>query len=212
MAHSYSAVKMYEQCARKYKFVKIDKLADKSGAAANRGKEIHAEIETYLNGGLPMFSDEVMYLGDKLSHWMSLKAASEMLIAVDKDWNLVEYKDPNAMFRGVIDLYMEHGPEATVIDFKTGKHRDYSDQTSVYAAMVLACKPHIDYVKTSIEFIDLAKTDNYETITRKDLPRLKEQLEVRLRKLEKDKIFAPNPSFLCNYCAFSKKVGGPCRW
>lgn len=210
--HSYSAVKMHEQCARKYKFVRIDKLQDNSGEAANRGKMIHAEIETILKGGLPMLSDDIAYLDDKLARWLKLKAASEMTIAIDKDWNAVLYNDPTAMFRGIIDLYVENGPEATVIDFKTGKHRDYSDQVTVYAALILACKPEIEYVKTVIEFIDLAKTDEYKLITRADLPLLQLKLKGRLENVEKDKIFAPNPSVLCNYCAFSKNKGGPCRW
>ena len=212
MIHSYSAVKMHEQCARKYKFVKIDKLQDKSGEAANRGKIIHEEIEAILKGGLPMLSEDIAYLDDKLANWLKLKAASEMTIAVDKEWNPVLYNDPIAMFRGVIDLYLENGPEATIIDFKTGKHRDYSDQVSVYAALVMSCKPHIEYVKTAIEFLDLAKTDEYKLITRADLPRLQVQLKHRLENVEKDKIFSPNPSFLCNYCNFSKKSGGPCKW
>lgn len=212
MIHSYSAVKMHEQCARKYKFIKIDKLQDKSGDAANRGKMIHEEIEAILKGGLLMLSSDIVYLDDKITNWLKLKAASEMTIAVDKDWNPVLYNDPNAMFRGVIDLYLENGPEATIIDFKTGKHRDYSDQVSVYAALVMSCKPEIEYVKTAIEFLDLAKTDEYKLITRADLPTLQVQLRRRLNTVEKDKIFAPNPSFLCNYCAFSKKVGGPCKW
>ena len=212
MIHSYSAVKMHEQCARKYKFVKIDKLQDKSGEAANRGKMIHEEIEAILKGGLPILSEDIAYLDDKLSNWLKLKAASEMTIAVDKSWSPVLYNDPTAMFRGVIDLYIENGPEATIIDFKTGKHRDYSDQVSVYAALIMSCKPHIEYVKTAIEFLDLAKTDEYKLITRADLPTLQVQLKHRLENVEKDNIFAPNPSFLCNYCNFSKKSGGPCKW
>jgi CRISPR/Cas system-associated exonuclease Cas4 (RecB family) len=203
---------MHEQCARKYKFVKIDKLQDSSGEAANRGKLLHEEIETILKGGLPMLSEDIAYLDDKLSNWIKLKAASEMTIAVNKDWQPVLYNDPTAMFRGVIDLYLENGPEATIIDFKTGKHRDYSDQVSVYAALVMSCKPHIEYVKTAIEFIDLAKCDEYKLITRADLPSLQVSLKKRLETVEKDKIFAPNPSFLCNYCHFSKKNGGPCKW
>lgn len=212
MIHSYSAVKMHEQCARKYKFVRIDKLQDKSGEAANRGKMIHEEIEAILKGGLPILSEDIAYLDDKLSNWLKLKAASEMTIAVDKSWSPVLYNDPTAMFRGVIDLYIENGPEATIIDFKTGKHRDYSDQVSVYAALIMSCKPHIEYVKTAIEFLDLAKTDEYKLITRADLPTLQVSLKKRLETVEKDKIFAPNPSFLCNYCNFSKKSGGPCKW
>jgi hypothetical protein len=76
----------------------------------------------------------------------------------------------------------------------------------------MSCKPHIDYVKTAIEFIDLAKTDEYKLITRADLPMLQLQLKNRLKAVEKDKIYAPNPSYLCNYCHYRKNNGGPCKW
>ena len=62
MIHSYSAVKLHEQCARKYKFIRIDKLKDSSGEAANRGKLIHEELEAILKGGLPLLSEEIAHL------------------------------------------------------------------------------------------------------------------------------------------------------
>jgi len=212
MAHSYSAVKLYEQCPARYKFNRIDRLPEPSGPAAERGTMIHSEIEEAIKGGLGLLSQEVIYLSPKISEWKDLKAASELKFAIDSDWNPVEYTSDTAMFRGIIDLYVEKDDVSTVLDFKTGKDRDYSDQVMVYASVILASKPHIQTVKLVIEFIDLKKSTEYAAVTRQQLNEMKVSLVDRLNTLKGDKIFAPNPSFLCKWCHYRKDNGGPCKW
>lgn len=212
MAYSYSAIKQYEQCPAQYKFNRIDKLPQPTGAAASRGTMIHNEIENLLNGSLMLISDEVQHLMPKIESWINLKAQPEMKFAVDKDWKAVAYDDTSAWFRGVIDLYIEQDNEATVLDFKTGKDRDYADQVSVYASVILATKPHIDAVNVGIEFIDLKKYRSYNTITRSRLSDLQTDLSSRIGHLQSDNIYAANPSGLCRFCHYRKDNGGPCKW
>ena len=212
MAYSYSAVKLYEQCPSRYKFSRIDRLQEPSGDAATRGSLIHSEIEAIIKGELPLVSDVVQYLVPQLNKWKLSNAQSEMQFAIDDKWNLVDYKDKNAWFRGVIDLYFEENDVATVLDFKTGKERDYSDQVIVYAAVVLATKPHINRVNLAIEFLDSQKNVQYARITREELGKYKDELANRINTINKDNIFAANPSGLCKFCHFRKSNGGPCKW
>ena len=212
MAYSYSAVKQYEQCPAQYKFNRIDRIPQPTGAAASRGTMIHSEIENIINGSLMLVSDEVQHLLPKIESWRNLKAVAEMKFSIDYDWNEVEYTDHTAWFRGVIDLYIEQDNTATVLDFKTGKDRDYSDQVQTYAAVILSTRPNIDVVDISIAFVDLKKTTKYKSISRSDLPDLKASLAVRIKTLEKDSIFAANPSGLCRFCHYRKDNGGPCKW
>lgn len=212
MAYSYSAVKLYEQCPSRYKFSRIDRLQEPSGDAATRGSLIHSEIEAIVKGELPLVSDVVQYLVPQLNKWKLLNAQSEMQFAIDDKWNLVDYKDKDAWFRGVIDLYFEENDVATILDFKTGKERDYSDQVIVYAAVVLATKPHISRVNLAIEFLDSQKNVQYARITRDELGKYKDELTNRIDTINKDNIFAANPSGLCKFCHFRKSNGGPCKW
>ena len=209
---SYSAIKLYEQCPLKYKFNRIDKLPEPSGDAASRGTLIHAELEHLINGELQLMTNDVKHMRPKIDAWRDSKAKPEMQFSVNGQWLAVEYGNPTAMLRGVIDLYIEDGNIATVIDFKTGKDRDYSDQVTVYAAVILASKPHIDKVKIAIEFVDLKKTTEYATITRDQLEELKASIARRMYIIGNDQIFAPNPSFLCRFCHYRNDNGGPCRW
>jgi len=212
MAYSYSAVKLYEQCPSRYKFNRIDRLQEPPGDAASRGSLIHSEIESIIKGELPLASNVVQYLIPQLNKWKLSNAQSEMQFAINEAWDLVDYKDKNAWFRGVIDLYFEEGDTATVLDFKTGKERDYVDQVSVYAAVVLATKPHINRVNLVIEFIDSQKNVQYSRITRDELGKYKDELANRISTINKDNIFAANPSGLCKFCHFRKSNGGPCKW
>jgi CRISPR/Cas system-associated exonuclease Cas4 (RecB family) len=213
VSYSYSAIKLYEQCPLKYKLTRIDHLVEPSGDAANRGKTIHAEIEAILKGGLNLLSDDIKHLEEKLSNWIKVNGQSELPVGINDKWEPVDFDAEDVMFRGIIDLFIkEESGRATVLDFKTGKHRDYSDQVSVYSTVILSTMPDVDTVENVIEFIDLAKTDKYKPITRSDLPRLQLQLKGRITAIEKDKIYAPNPSVLCKWCHFRKSNGGPCKW
>lgn len=213
MSYSYSAIKLYEQCPLKHKLTRIDHLVEPSGDAANRGKTIHAEIEAILKGGLNLLSDDIKHLEEKLSNWIKVNGQSELPVGINDKWEPVDFNAEDVMFRGIIDLFIkEESGRATVLDFKTGKHRDYSDQVSVYSTVILSTMPDVDTVENVIEFIDLAKTDKYKPVTRSDLPRLQLQLKGRITAIEKDKIYAPNPSVLCKWCHFRKSNGGPCKW
>lgn len=212
MPLSYSAVKTYEQCPSKYKFSRIDRLPEPSGPQAERGKTLHAEIENALKNNLPLLSDDVKHLAERIEEWKVVGAVSEMEIAVTDDWKETSFDDKDSLFRGIIDLYYEENDCAIVIDFKTGKIRDYSDQVAVYAALVMSCKPHIQSVRPIIEFIDHRQTTNYAVHKREDLEKMQKDLQTRVHRVQFDPVYAPNPSFLCRYCHYRKDNGGPCKW
>lgn len=212
MPLSYSAVKVYEQCPSKYKFSRIDRIPEPSGPFAERGKLLHTEIENALKGELMLLSDELKHLEPRIKAWRDVNAVSEMPIAVDLDWKETAYDDKDSLFRGIIDLYYEDGDTAVVLDFKTGKIRDYMDQVAVYSALVLSCKPHIMQVKPIIEFIDHKQTTNYNVHKREDLKAMQDDLVKRVHRVQFDSVYAPNPSFLCRYCHYRKDNGGPCKW
>lgn len=212
MAHSYSGLKQFETCAAQYKFSRIDRLPQPTGPAAERGKMLHAEIESVLNGELGLLSEEISYLEDYLAKLRDNGATPEVPFAIDRNWQEVDFKDPDAWLRGIIDLYATDGPKATILDWKSGKKRDYSDQVKVYATAVLSIHPSIQEIAPSIYFIDLKKEVTYSPIYSTDLPQLQRELKERLDAIDNEKIFAPNPSTNCRWCHYRKENGGPCRW
>jgi hypothetical protein len=104
------------------------------------------------------------------------------------------------------------GTRAHVLDWKTGKEREYGEQLKLYATMILASHPEVDTVTTEICYIDLNKQSPYPEYKRKEFPDLQAWLSARVGKLENDDIFAPKPSYGCRWCHFRKSNGGPCQW
>lgn len=212
MAHSYSGLKQFETCAAQYKFSRIDRLPQPTGPAAERGKMLHAELESILNGDLGLLSDEISYLEDYLTQLRENGATPEVPFAINRDWQEVDFGDTNAWLRGIIDVYASNGPKATILDWKSGKKRDYLDQVRVYATAVMSIHKSIHEITPTIYFIDLKKEITYSQINSSQLPQLQQELKERLDAIDNEKIFAPNPSTNCRWCHYRKENGGPCRW
>lgn len=211
MSISYSAIKTHEACAARYKFSYIDRLPSPSGEAATRGTQLHAELEDALTCGRAV-SEGLMHLAPLLDSLRSKNAVAERKIAVSKDWQPTAFDAPDAYIRGIIDALHIEQRVCHLRDWKSGKPRDYQDQVVVYTALVFANEPEIDTVRPIIELIDHAKTVVYPDIARFEFESLKDSIDSRVLRIRQDKVFAPNPSFNCKWCAYRKDNGGPCKW
>jgi CRISPR/Cas system-associated exonuclease Cas4 (RecB family) len=208
---SHSSIKTYEDCPFKYKLTRIDKLQEPTGDAAQRGKDIHTTFENAI--------DLQQKLGDAFTYWddyiaeLILKGAkSEVQFAITKDWSRTDFLAANAWLRGIYDVLWIDGSSAHVLDWKTGKERDYGDQLQLYATIIMSEHPEVDVVTTEICYIDANKRHNSDTFTRNDYTKLKQWVTWRIAKIESDDIFAPKPSNNCRWCHFRKNNGGPCQW
>ena len=211
MAYSNSSIKTYEDCPYKYKLTRIEHRHEPAGDAAERGKMIHAEFEDALIN-LNLIPDERKYWFPYLEELVAKKTRSEVEFAVTKDWQPCDFKAPEAWVRGIYDAVYFDGARAHVLDWKTGKEREYGDQLKLYATIILASHSEVETVTTEVCYIDLNKQSPYPEYTRKDFPALQAWLSARVGKLENDDIFAPKPSYGCRWCHFRKSNGGPCQW
>lgn len=211
MGFSNSSIKTYEQCPYKYKLTRIEHRHEPVGDAAERGKLIHSEFEHAIMG-LGMLPDTYKYWLDYIQALSNLNTQCEVEFAITRDWVPCDFKDPSYWVRGIYDAVWHKDDRAHVLDWKSGKERDYSDQLKLYATIILACNPTIDYVTTEICYIDLNKRAPNESYTRSALPILKAWLTSRIAKIESDDIFAPKPDYGCRWCHFRKDNGGPCQW
>lgn len=212
MKHSYSGIKTYEGCPAAFKFSRIDKLPSPSGPAAERGSMLHGQIEEVLKGGLPFLHDDIAHLLPQLNELKAFGAKPEHEFAINREWQPVKFKADDVMLRGIIDVWVKNGSRAIISDWKSGKKRDYSDQVKVYATVQFATEPDVEEIQPVIDFIDLKKSETYPIIRRDDFPKMKAELQGRIDAIESDKIFAPNPSQGCRWCAYAKDKGGPCSW
>lgn len=211
MAFSHSSIKTYEQCPFKYKLTKIDKLHEPSGDAAERGKLIHTLFETALKEPttpLPEFD----YWYDYVQELATKNTRAEVSFAITRDWFPCQFLDKEAWIRGIFDAVYFDDHAAHVLDWKTGKERDYEDQLKLYAAILLTIYPNLQRVSTEICYVDSKKRQSYGIVIRNTLPGLQAWISDRIMKIEKDDIYAPKPSHNCRWCHFRKNNGGPCQW
>jgi len=211
MGFSNSSIKSYEQCPYKYKLTRLEHRQEPTGDAAQRGKDIHYEFEQALTN-MPLLSPDFSYWYEYINELILLGAQSEVAFAITKDWQPCDFKDPNYWLRGIYDATYFMPPRAHVLDWKTGKERDYEDQLKLYAAVILATNPQVEEVDTEVCYIDLKKRVSYTTHKRSDLDALKQWITDRITKIENDDIFAPKPTNNCRWCHFRKSNGGPCQW
>jgi RecB family exonuclease len=212
ITYSYSSIKTYEQCPQKFKFGRIDKLPEPSGEAAERGKKLHSYIEANIKNESDILPEEIEHIRPSINELKSMNAEAEKQFAIDLDWKPVQFFDKNARFRGVIDIYAKNNDRAVVLDWKSGKVRDYSDQVRVYAAVSFAIDEELQSIKPVISFIDHKKEVEYPSIPREVYPSIRAELERRMATIDNDSVFAPNPNFLCRWCHYRKDNGGPCKW
>jgi len=211
MSFSHSSIKTYEQCPLKYKLSRIDKLKEEAGPAAERGKDIHYAFEQALVS-LPVLHEDFEFWYDYVTELREKNVQAELTFGITKDWEPCDFNYANVWLRGIFDAIYITEDTAHILDWKTGKSRDYSEQLKLYAAIAFALYPSIKQVTTEVCYIDLKKREAYGTYTREDFTTLKTWIDNRIGKIISDDIYAPKPSFGCRWCGFRKSNGGPCKW
>jgi len=158
-AWSYSALKTFETCPRKYQAEKVTKeVPFVQGEQAIYGEQLHKAAEEYIRDGTPIperFNFIKGYL-DQLNEYPGEKFC-EMKLGVKKiDGRLeaCDYYDPEVWFRGIADLVIVDGNRAWVLDYKTGESR-YADirQLALMAAALFLKYPEIEKIKTMLLFV-----------------------------------------------------------
>lgn len=211
MSLSHSSISAHEQCPLKFKLTRIDRLQEPTGDAAERGKIIHTEFEHALKG-LTLLNTSRIWWFDYIEQLKQKNAQPEVHIGLTKDWTPCDFFDKEVHLRGVFDVIYFEDTRAHVLDWKTGKERDYSAQLKLYAAMIFAHYPHVTEISKEICYIDTNKRVGHGITYKSEYEALKQWAIDRIAKVENDKIYAPKPSWVCKWCHFRKDNGGPCVW
>ena len=204
---SFSALKTYDNCPKKYYHLKVAKdVEDSPGEAAMYGTDVHKAAEDYIRDGTPLpgafsFMQEQLDLlaaipGDKLCEYeMGLKA----------DLSPCGFNDPDYFCRGIADLVIldRERKRAVVVDYKTGSPK-YADtkQLELMALMLLKHFPEIEFVKAGLLF-SVAKEfvrEQYKRTELTDLPPRFRTIVTRLENSMRYGVFNPKASGLCGWC------------
>ena len=220
---SYSTYNMWSQCPRRIYYAKIEKRPDPLGAAAQKGIKVHAMAEHFIKGEIDRFPEKGV--GKALNAWVedltrlreSPTAKSELDFTFTEDWQQTHWRDwDNAWVRMKIDAFDRPEKDTVVvIDFKTGRRRDYDKQLELYALASFKAYPQVERAVAEIWYIDegaIGAPDAVDGIefTKDEEPELQAKWDERAGKLMADTEFRATGQG-CDWCPFSNRKGGPCE-
>lgn len=206
---SYSSLKTFQQCPKKYFHLKIAKdVENEGGEAANYGKIVHKAAEDYIRDGTPMppqFSYMVPIL-DALKKIPGKKYCEIELGIAKKDGKFVacKFDAPNYWWHGIADLLIVDGGVAWLVDYKTSKNAKYADtkQLDLLAAATFLHFPEVLEIKSALAFVvsnEFVRKEHDRVMRHKYLDAMKPELD-RLEAAIENKVWNPISGPLCKFC------------
>ena len=202
---SYSAVKDFKGCARRYHVTKVLKLYPyKDTDATLFGKEVHKALEEYVRDGkeLPANMRKFKAVGDVILSIPGQKLC-EHEMALTADRKPTGFKAKDVWVRGIADVLVIDGDKAFCTDWKTGgaKYPD-KDQLELMALMVFEHFPEVNIVKGALAFVMhdvLVKAVYSRENAEKLWAKWNAGADLLDKAFEVDR-WNPNPTPLCGWC------------
>jgi hypothetical protein len=131
------------------------------------------------------------------------KLRSELQFAVDPNFNIVDWFSKKVMYRVIVDLEAIRDKEALVVDWKTGKVRDYADkptgQLHLTSLMEMCKEPSVDVINTAYIFIEHKQVIK-RTFDRGMIDNLKQTFFTAWETVNKEKDWEPKSNQYCRFC------------
>lgn len=206
LSHSFSSIKMYENCPYRYYHQRVKKsVVDQGGEASLYGERVHKFLEDRLKGDAPLPQEVAGYENlvgsvEKLCKGGELLTEQELTLNVDL--KPTGWFDKDAWLRTKIDVLILKNNTAVVLDWKTGKRRPDFSQLELYAAQVFTHHPHIDRISSGFIWLKDQAMDK-SMYTREEYHELWQSILERISRIEKSletDTWPAKPSGLCKFC------------
>ena len=207
---SYSSLKTFQQCPKKYYHIKVAKdVVDRPHVSALYGSAVHKAAEDHVLSGTPI-PEKYKYMVPILESLKQIPGTRypEMKLGLTEDLQACDFDAPEAWWHGIVDLLIVDGDKAHMVDYKTSKSARYADtlQLDLMAVAVFAKFPDLTIVKSALLFVvsnefvkkkhELSKKEMYVAQVRADLDRLKAAFETG--------VWNPKTGPLCRFCPVLK--------
>lgn len=159
-AWSYSSLKTFQQCPKKYYHLKVAKdIKDEGSEATIYGKELHKAAEDYIKNDTPI-PPQFAFIQDTVDALKKIPGEkhTEIELGVSNKGgrlNPCGFYDKDAWYRGIADLLIVNGDEGYLVDYKSSKNAKYADlkQLDLLAGAVFAHFPKLKTLKSALIFI-----------------------------------------------------------
>lgn len=226
---SFSQWENYNGCPARWKYKSVLKLPSRpAGPAAARGLQIHATIEDYISQRSdtvhPAVKPEYMPVFDTYREHPNGERHCELKFSLDENFQLCGPMLSNrawcVMVLDVVRVGDAHrGPHSTretpliahVGEWKSGKPKDtHTDQRKLYALGSLVRWPDVEKVMVTTHYVEGTAPSARLEVSRSAKPKLEDLWRGRVEQMQRDQICAPKPGMHCQWCDYSKRIGGPC--
>lgn len=204
LAWSYSGLKTFQSCPKKYYHLKVLKdVREDETEAIRYGKDAHKAAELYVKNGTDL-PGKYEFMRAQLDKLKSLEGEKycELKCGLTKDLEPCDFFAKDVWLRAVIDLVIvnEETGVARVIDYKFGKSKNADiSQLQLMALVVFKTFPNINKVRAGLLFCPEDKliptkyeAENSGEMWMSWLPEV-----ARLEQAYKSDVWNANPSGLC---------------
>jgi hypothetical protein len=206
LSHSFSSLKMYENCPKRYYHQRVLKeVKDQGGEATIWGERVHKFLEDRLAKATEL-PQEVARYDPLCKSIIKLAEGGELLVeqqlTLNEALETTSWFAKDAWMRSIVDVLVVQGAEAVMFDWKTGKRRPDFSQLELFALQVFKHYPDVKRVRTSFVWLKDLSMD-HEQYTRDDEPELWSRLMNKVVRVEKSLAsdnWPAKPSGLCNWC------------
>lgn len=207
LSHSFSSLKLFENCPLRYYYQRVAKtVKDLGGEASIYGDRIHKALEVRLKSNDDLPQDAAIYEPLVKSIEVIAKPGSlhlEQQLALTENFQPTEWFAKDAWLRSILDVLILRGDTAYIYDWKTGKRRPDFTQLEMFALQAFIHYPDIKTVKTSFIWLKDNALDS-RAFTRDQTDKLWEPLLARIRRIEhaaETDNWPARPSGLCKFCS-----------
>jgi RecB family exonuclease len=217
---------VFEQCRYRAKLKYIDRVPEpkrplppgKSEHANDRGTRIHECAELFVKGGVELI-EELHPFKDRLTELRTQFSEGKVELegewAFDNEWTPTAWASQTAWCRMKLDVLVNEGDYAKVIDYKTGrKHGNevkHAEQGQLYQLATFCRYPDVEVVDVEFWYIDQGPDQDMSmSYTREQGTRYIDKYHKRGVAVTSAVEFPPNPNaYSCKWCPY---LGGACEF
>jgi len=206
---SFSSLKTFQQCPRKYYHTKIAKdIVEPDTKATLYGKTAHTVAEEYIRD-CRKIPEEFSYMKPVLDELNAIEGEKfcEVKLGLTKDLEACDFDAPNVWWHGVADLLIINKKTGTAhsVDYKTSKSARYADvaQLDLVACGLFARFPEIKKVKSALLFVvskEFVKAIHHREMMPKYIQKPSQDV-ARIEAALDNGVWNPKSGPLCAYCA-----------
>jgi hypothetical protein len=189
-AWSFSKLKNFEVCPKRHYHIDIQKdIKEDESDQLEWGNFVHKHMaerikkSTALPEAMKHFEKWIDKVIAPIGDDEKTVILVEQKYAINKDFGATTFFDKSAWFRSIADVLKINGPVALLIDWKTGKIVEDSQQLALSAACVFAHYPRLQAIRSEFIWLKEDATTRVD-IRRKDIVQVWRDLWPRITALE----------------------------